>query len=91
MTKIRSSDRSLYSSLRNKRSVISGEASFIFSLSDAENKESLSKNGITHILSVYNNAKPVFEVSGKSVLAGPNCLNFPLKFLPGNSEDDCAY
>lgn len=32
---------------------------------DAENKESLSKNGITHILSVYNNAKPVFEVSKK--------------------------
>lgn len=31
---------------------------------DAENKESLSSNGITHILSVYNNAKPVFEVSG---------------------------
>lgn len=34
------------------------------SVPDAENKESLSKNGITHILSVYNNAKPVFEVSG---------------------------
>lgn len=32
---------------------------------DAENRESLSQNGITHILSVYNNAKPVFEVSGK--------------------------
>lgn len=35
---------------------------------DAENKESLSKNGITHILSVYNNAKPVFEVSTESTL-----------------------
>lgn len=40
---------------------------------------------------MYNNAKPVFEVSGKSVLAGPNCLDFLLKFLPGNSEYDCAY
>lgn len=38
---------------------------FLF-VSDAENKESLSKNGITHILSVYNNAKPVFEV-GRSL------------------------
>ncbi|XP_037549313.1 dual specificity protein phosphatase 22-A [Nematolebias whitei] len=28
---------------------------------DSENRESLSKNGITHILSVYNNAKPMFE------------------------------
>lgn len=27
----------------------------------AEERESLSKNGVTHILSVYNNAKPVFE------------------------------
>lgn len=37
-------------------------------VTDSENRESLSKNGITHILSVYNNAKPVFEVSGKSWL-----------------------
>ncbi|MED6252270.1 Dual specificity protein phosphatase 22-A [Ataeniobius toweri] len=28
---------------------------------DSENRESLSKNEITHILSVYNNAKPVYE------------------------------
>lgn len=40
------------------------EKSYFVSVPDAENKESLSKNGITHILSVYNNAKPVFEVSG---------------------------
>lgn len=34
---------------------------YLGNIRDAENKESLSKNGITHILSVYNNAKPVFE------------------------------
>lgn len=34
---------------------------YIGNIRDAENKESLSNNGITHILSVYNNAKPVFE------------------------------
>lgn len=39
------------------------EKHYFVSVPDAENKESLSKNGITHILSVYNNAKPVFEVS----------------------------
>uniref|UniRef100_A0A8C6KEA3 Dual specificity protein phosphatase 15 n=1 Tax=Nothobranchius furzeri TaxID=105023 RepID=A0A8C6KEA3_NOTFU len=32
-----------------------------FLLTDSENRESLSKNGITHILSVYNNATPVIE------------------------------
>ncbi len=47
---------------------------------DSENRESLSKNGITHILSVYNNAKPVFEVSGKSTSAGSNNLFFLWKF-----------
>lgn len=34
---------------------------YLGNIRDAENKESLSNNGITHILSVYNNAKPVFE------------------------------
>ncbi|XP_008308850.1 dual specificity protein phosphatase 22-A [Cynoglossus semilaevis] len=34
---------------------------YLGNIRDSENKESLSKNGITHILSVYNNAKPVFE------------------------------
>ncbi|XP_031702405.1 dual specificity protein phosphatase 22-A [Anarrhichthys ocellatus] len=34
---------------------------YLGNIRDAENRESLSKNGITHILSVYNNAKPVFE------------------------------
>ncbi|TWW68136.1 Dual specificity protein phosphatase 22-A [Takifugu flavidus] len=34
---------------------------YLGNIRDAENKESLSKNGITHILSVYNNAKPMFE------------------------------
>ncbi|XP_070301552.1 dual specificity protein phosphatase 22-A isoform X3 [Salvelinus sp. IW2-2015] len=30
-------------------------------ISNSENRESLSQNNITHILSVYNNAKPVLE------------------------------
>lgn len=30
---------------------------------DSENVDGLAKNGITHILSVYNNAKPVLEVT----------------------------
>ncbi|XP_056134146.1 dual specificity protein phosphatase 22-A isoform X2 [Lampris incognitus] len=34
---------------------------YLGNIRDAENRESLSQNGITHILSVYNNAKPVFE------------------------------
>ncbi|CAN9507010.1 unnamed protein product [Ophioblennius macclurei] len=34
---------------------------YLGNIRDAENRESLAKNGITHILSVYNNAKPVFE------------------------------
>ncbi|XP_039867456.1 dual specificity protein phosphatase 22-A isoform X1 [Simochromis diagramma] len=34
---------------------------YLGNIRDSENRESLSKNGITHILSVYNNAKPVFE------------------------------
>lgn len=34
---------------------------YLGNIRDAESRESLSKNGITHILSVYNNAKPVFE------------------------------
>ncbi|KAM6943388.1 dual specificity protein phosphatase 22-A [Xenentodon cancila] len=34
---------------------------YLGNIRDAENRDSLSKNGITHILSVYNNAKPVFE------------------------------
>lgn len=55
---------------------------------DAENKESLSKNGITHILSVYNNAKPVFEVSRKSTLGVSNYLNYSNIFL--DILNDCA-
>lgn len=34
---------------------------YLGNIRDSENRESLSKNGITHILSVYNNAKPVYE------------------------------
>ncbi|KAI9528379.1 Dual specificity protein phosphatase 22-A [Dissostichus eleginoides] len=34
---------------------------YLGNIRDAENRESLAKNGITHILSVYNNAKPMFE------------------------------
>ncbi|KAM9826217.1 dual specificity protein phosphatase 22-A isoform 1-T1 [Syngnathus typhle] len=34
---------------------------YLGNIRDAENRQSLSQNGITHILSVYNNARPVFE------------------------------
>ncbi|XP_077445447.1 dual specificity protein phosphatase 22-A isoform X2 [Stigmatopora argus] len=34
---------------------------YLGNIRDAENRQSLSENGITHILSVYNNARPVFE------------------------------
>ncbi|XP_043993386.1 dual specificity protein phosphatase 22-A isoform X1 [Gambusia affinis] len=34
---------------------------YLGNIRDSENREGLSKNGITHILSVYNNAKPVYE------------------------------
>ncbi|XP_061077722.1 dual specificity protein phosphatase 22-A [Conger conger] len=34
---------------------------YLGNIRDSENKDSLSKNGITHILSVYNNANPVLE------------------------------
>ncbi|KAM9817650.1 dual specificity protein phosphatase 22-A [Neosynchiropus ocellatus] len=34
---------------------------YLGNIRDSENRESLSQNGITHILSVYNNAKPVYE------------------------------
>ncbi|KAM6979439.1 dual specificity protein phosphatase 22-A [Aplochiton taeniatus] len=34
---------------------------YLGNIRDSENRESLSENGITHILSVYNNAKPVLE------------------------------
>ncbi|XP_067105143.1 dual specificity protein phosphatase 22-A isoform X2 [Osmerus mordax] len=34
---------------------------YLGNIRDSENRESLSQNGITHILSVYNNAKPVVE------------------------------
>ncbi|XP_054627509.1 dual specificity protein phosphatase 22-A isoform X2 [Dunckerocampus dactyliophorus] len=34
---------------------------YLGNIRDAENHQSLSQNGITHILSVYNNARPVFE------------------------------
>ncbi|TMS13229.1 Dual specificity protein phosphatase 22-A [Larimichthys crocea] len=53
---------------------------YLGNIRDAENKESLSKNGITHILSVYNNAKPMFEVGGKPMLPGSDCLYFLWKF-----------
>uniref|UniRef100_A0A3B3D1A8 Dual specificity protein phosphatase 15 n=1 Tax=Oryzias melastigma TaxID=30732 RepID=A0A3B3D1A8_ORYME len=36
-------------------------SSFFLSIADAENREGLSENSITHILSVYNHPKPVFE------------------------------
>lgn len=34
---------------------------YLGNIRDSENRESLSQNGITHILSIYNNAKPVLE------------------------------
>lgn len=34
-----------------------------FVSADSEDKENLARNGVTHILSVHNNAKPVLEVS----------------------------
>ncbi|XP_030621815.1 dual specificity protein phosphatase 22-A [Chanos chanos] len=34
---------------------------YLGNIRDSENRDSLSRNGITHILSVYNNAKPVME------------------------------
>ncbi|XP_015229241.1 PREDICTED: dual specificity protein phosphatase 22-A-like isoform X1 [Cyprinodon variegatus] len=34
---------------------------YLGNIRDSENRGGLSKNGITHILSVYNNAKPVYE------------------------------
>ncbi|KAK0135129.1 Dual specificity protein phosphatase 22-A [Merluccius polli] len=34
---------------------------YLGNIRDAENKGSLSQNGVTHILSVYNNAKPMLE------------------------------
>ncbi|XP_012674710.1 dual specificity protein phosphatase 22-A [Clupea harengus] len=34
---------------------------YLGNIRDSENRDSLSKNGITHILSVYNNAKPALE------------------------------
>ncbi|XP_061883066.1 dual specificity protein phosphatase 22-A isoform X2 [Entelurus aequoreus] len=34
---------------------------YLGNIRDSENRQSLSQNGITHILSVYNNARPVFE------------------------------
>ncbi|XP_041916636.1 dual specificity protein phosphatase 22-A isoform X1 [Alosa sapidissima] len=34
---------------------------YLGNIRDSENVDSLSKNGITHILSVYNNAKPVLK------------------------------
>ncbi|XP_077568937.1 dual specificity protein phosphatase 22-A isoform X1 [Stigmatopora nigra] len=34
---------------------------YLGNIRDAENQKSLSENGITHILSVYNNARPVFQ------------------------------
>lgn len=58
---------------------------------DAENKESLSKNGITHILSVYNNAKPVFEVSGKIHVCWMELFLLPVETLHGKFGHDCAY
>lgn len=32
-------------------------------LPDSEDRENLLKNGVTHILSIHNSAKPVLEVS----------------------------
>ncbi|XP_058010999.1 dual specificity protein phosphatase 22-A-like [Ahaetulla prasina] len=37
------------------------EGLYLGSISDAEDKETLMKHGITHILSVHNNAKPLLE------------------------------
>ncbi|KAM3829052.1 dual specificity protein phosphatase 22-A-like isoform 1-T2 [Vipera latastei] len=37
------------------------EGLYLGSISDAEDKENLMKHGITHILSVHNNAKPLLE------------------------------
>lgn len=34
---------------------------YLGNIRDAENRGSMSQNGVTHILSVYNNAKPVLE------------------------------
>uniref|UniRef100_A0A8C8I6N7 Dual specificity protein phosphatase 15 n=1 Tax=Oncorhynchus tshawytscha TaxID=74940 RepID=A0A8C8I6N7_ONCTS len=41
---------------------------YLGNIRDSENRESLSQNNITHILSVYNNAKPVLEVGGAMCL-----------------------
>ncbi|KAK1784963.1 hypothetical protein P4O66_018396 [Electrophorus voltai] len=46
-----------------KKAVLSQFCHQMFVSTDSENRESLSQNGITHILSVYNNAKPVLEVT----------------------------
>ncbi|XP_028812651.1 dual specificity protein phosphatase 22-A [Denticeps clupeoides] len=34
---------------------------YLGNIRDSENRDSLARNGITHILSVYNNAKPAME------------------------------
>ncbi|KAK6479998.1 dual specificity protein phosphatase 22-A [Huso huso] len=34
---------------------------YLGNIRDSEDKDSLAKNGVTHILSVYNNAKPVLQ------------------------------
>ncbi|XP_064414694.1 dual specificity protein phosphatase 22-A isoform X2 [Latimeria chalumnae] len=37
------------------------EGLFLGNIRDSEDSENLAKNGVTHILSIYNNAKPVLE------------------------------
>uniref|UniRef100_A0A8B9PWV3 Dual specificity protein phosphatase 15 n=1 Tax=Apteryx owenii TaxID=8824 RepID=A0A8B9PWV3_APTOW len=46
-------------------------------LADAEDREKLLRNGVTHILAVHDNAKPVLEVSGLARRLGPR-LTLPL-------------
>uniref|UniRef100_A0A8C7YS45 Dual specificity phosphatase 22a n=1 Tax=Oryzias sinensis TaxID=183150 RepID=A0A8C7YS45_9TELE len=45
---------------------------YLGNIKDAETRESLSENSITHILSVYNNPKPVFEDS--TIVKGYNFI-----------------
>lgn len=64
----------------------------IWCFADAEDKETLTKHGITHILSVHNNAKPLLEVSIANLLwdilgRGDGPANFRLtatKWLKGS-------
>uniref|UniRef100_A0A672UGK0 Uncharacterized protein n=1 Tax=Strigops habroptila TaxID=2489341 RepID=A0A672UGK0_STRHB len=38
---------------------------YLGNIRDSEDHESLRRNGVTHILSIHNSAKPVLEVSAR--------------------------